>query len=118
MSTPANTAFAWQGRTDTEEVGDSRRWHHVVRPFDAASQGGVALIGFAVDEGVRRNGGRPGAAEGPRALRGALANLPVLGEPALWDAGDVDGRRHRLEDAQQALAIGSPTPWRRAAGRW
>lgn len=104
MNTPENNTFVWQGRTDSEEVGDSRRWHHVVRPFDAASQGGVALIGFAVDEGVRRNGGRPGAAEGPRALRGALANLPLLGEPALWDAGDVDGHSHTLEDAQQALA--------------
>jgi formiminoglutamase len=104
MSTPDPSPFVWQGRTDTEEMGDSRRWHHVVRPFDAVSHGGVALIGFAVDEGVRRNGGRPGAAEGPRALRAALAGMPVLGEPALWDAGDVDGRRQTLEDAQQALA--------------
>lgn len=104
MNTPEHNPFVWQGRTDSEEVGDSRRWHHVVRPFDAASQDGVALIGFAVDEGVRRNGGRPGAAEGPRALRGALASLPLLGEPALWDAGDVDGSRLGLEDAQQALA--------------
>lgn len=104
MNHPEHAPFVWQGRTDGEEVGDSRRWHHLVRPFDSASQGGVALIGFAVDEGVRRNGGRPGAADGPRALRGALANLPVLGEPALWDAGDVDGRNLTLEDAQQALA--------------
>jgi formiminoglutamase len=29
----------------------------------------VVLIGFPSDEGVRRNGGRPGAAEGPRELR-------------------------------------------------
>jgi len=104
MNNPERAPFVWQGRTDREEAGDSRRWHHAVRPFDTASQAGVALIGFAVDEGVRRNGGRPGAAEGPRALRGALANLPVLGEPALWDAGDVDGARHTLEDAQLALA--------------
>lgn len=103
MNSPENAPFVWQGRVDSEETGDSRRWHQVVQPFDAASQGGVALIGFAVDEGVRRNGGRPGAADGPRALRGALASLPVLGEPELWDAGDVDGKRHTLEDAQQAL---------------
>jgi formiminoglutamase len=104
MSTPEHTPFVWQGRVDTEESGDSTRWHQRVRPFDSASQGGVALIGFAVDEGVRRNGGRPGAAEGPRALRGALASLPVLGEPALWDAGDVHGDASSLEDAQLALA--------------
>lgn len=35
----------------------------------------VALLGFPSDEGVRRNGGRPGAAEGPRALREALYRM-------------------------------------------
>ena len=79
MSAP----FVWQGRIDTEEVGDSRRWHQCVQPFTPQSRSGVALIGFAVDEGVRRNGGRPGAAQGPAAARKALANLPILGEPAL-----------------------------------
>jgi formiminoglutamase len=98
------TAFTWQGRNDTEESGDTSRWHHRVRPFNEQAQGGVALIGFAVDEGVRRNGGRPGAAQGPQALRGALANVPVLGEPALWDAGDVIGEGQSLEDAQSELA--------------
>lgn len=113
MSTPSDTAFVWQGRVDHEEPGDSTRWHQRVQPFDAASRGGVALIGFAVDEGVRRNGGRPGAAQGPNALRGALANMPVLGEPALWDAGDVScpeaATDDALERAQDALAqrIGS-----------
>ncbi len=101
-------SFTWQGRTDHEETGVSTRWHQRVRPFDDASGGGVALMGFAVDEGVRRNAGRPGAADGPRALRSALANLPVLGEPALWDAGDVacdpTGAGGTLEAAQDALA--------------
>jgi formiminoglutamase len=95
--------FIWQGRVDSEETGNNTRWHQHVRPFDDLSQGGVALIGFAVDEGVRRNGGRPGAAEGPHALRGALANLPVLNEPALWDAGDVYCEGGALEAAQAAL---------------
>lgn len=97
--------FHWQGRVDSEEVGPSTRWHQQVRAFDAAhSHSGVALVGFASDEGVRRNQGRPGAAEGPRALRQALAGLPVLGEPALWDAGDVACTDGALESAQTALA--------------
>lgn len=96
--------FAWRGRTDSEEVGPSTRWHHAVRPFDAVSRGGVALIGFAVDEGVQRNGGRAGAAAGPAALRAALANLPVRGEPPLWDAGDVACEGGDLESAQTQLA--------------
>src|SRR5205085_7353449 len=32
----------------------------------------VVLVGFPTDEGVRRNGGRPGAADGPDVLRRAL----------------------------------------------
>ncbi len=96
--------FVWQGRIDSEETGPSRRWHQHVRPLHADAHGGVTLIGFAVDEGVRRNAGRPGAADGPRALRGALAGMPVLGEPALFDAGDVHCTDADLEAAQHTLA--------------
>ncbi|GAB1386692.1 formimidoylglutamase [Melaminivora sp.] len=94
----------WQGRIDHEEIGPSQRWHQRVQPWSSERQGGVALIGFAVDEGVRRNAGRPGAAQGPLVARKALANLPILGEPALWDAGDVLCQGQDLEAAQAALA--------------
>jgi formiminoglutamase len=39
----------------------------------------VVIVGFPTDEGVRRNGGRPGAAEGPDALRRAL--WPMTPDP-------------------------------------
>lgn len=54
----------------------------------------IALIGLPDDTGVRLNKGRPGAAEGPAALRAALARYGVA-DPAGWewppvyDAGDV-----------------------------
>ena len=104
MSSPEHSPFVWQGRVDVEETGPSTRWHQHVRPFADDSRGGVALLGFAVDEGVRRNGGRPGAAEGPYMLRKALSGLPVMGEPAVWDAGDVACTGDQLEAAQDALA--------------
>eukprot|EP01136_Pigoraptor_vietnamica_P017509 Opistho-1_new@62755 len=91
------SAFVWTGRVDTEETGPSPRWHQRVQPLGPGARGGVTLMGFAVDEGVRRNGGRPGAAQGPQALRTALASLPVLGEPALFDAGDVVCEADALE---------------------
>lgn len=96
--------FDWQGRHDSEEPGDTRRWHHEMKAWGPQAKGGCALIGFAVDEGVRRNGGRPGAAEGPAACRKFLANMPLLGEPALWDAGDVSCPDGHLEAAQARLA--------------
>ena len=98
------TAFQpWRGRDDAGDSGDTRRWHHVVRALDADATSGVALIGFACDEGVRRNGGRTGAAGGPAALRAALANVPLDGEPALYDAGDVLCDDGALEAAQARL---------------
>lgn len=101
---PLSQEFIWQGRIDSEETGPSARWHQHVQPLQADSQGGVTLIGFAVDEGVRRNAGRTGAAAGPQALRGALAGMPVLGEPAIFDAGDVTCQDGHLEAAQTVLA--------------
>jgi formiminoglutamase len=94
---------SWRGREDAEETGDARRWHNVMRRFDAKTDGGAVLIGFPCDEGVAHNGGRVGAAGGPAALRAALANLPLLDEPSLADAGDVCGPSDTLEAAQVQL---------------
>ncbi len=54
----------------------------------------VALLGIPDDTGVRLNQGRPGAAEGPAALRAALARYGVaepsgFAWPAVFDAGDI-----------------------------
>jgi formiminoglutamase len=53
----------------------------------------IALIGLADDLGVRLNAGRPGARDGPRAFREALAQYgaaePRWDWPAVFDAGDV-----------------------------
>lgn len=96
--------FVWRGRIDADDSGVTTRWHQHVRPLAQADRSGVVLLGFACDEGVRRNGGRVGAARGPQALRSALANVPVLGEPAVFDGGDVGCECGNLEAAQRALA--------------
>jgi formiminoglutamase len=93
---------AWSGRVDAADAATSRRWHQVVQPLDKADCAGHVLLGFASDEGVRRNQGRTGAAEGPRALRRALSNLAWhANETArLYDAGDVACQNQDLEAAQ------------------
>jgi formiminoglutamase len=95
----------WTGRVDAADGPQALRWHQVVKPFtpDTASTG-VALIGFACDEGVRRNGGRVGAAAGPRAIRQALANMAWQDTWPVYDAGDVDCPDDDLEAAQSRLA--------------
>jgi formiminoglutamase len=96
----------WTGRVDATDGERGRRWHQVVRPLAAADRAGVALLGFACDAGVRRNQGRPGAAEGPRELRRVLANLAWHGGDAdrLYDAGDVVCEGDALDEAQQEYA--------------
>jgi formiminoglutamase len=94
----------WQGRVDIPVQADTLRWHQVVQPMSASVSPGFALLGFASDEGIRRNGGRPGAAAGPQALRASLANLPVLHGLPLYDAGDVVCQPNALEQAQDEFA--------------
>jgi formiminoglutamase len=105
-SLTTNDAGDWSGRVDADDGERGRRWHQVVQPVGAADRPGVALLGFASDAGVRRNHGRPGAADGPRALRRALSNLAWHGGPdaRLYDAGDVACDGDALEDAQDRHA--------------
>lgn len=94
----------WQGRIDQPQQADTLRWHQVVQPLMSTATPGVALLGLASDEGVRRNGGRPGAAQGPAALRATLANLPVWHRGPLYDAGDIACASGDLETAQAEYA--------------
>jgi formiminoglutamase (EC 3.5.3.8) len=59
-----------------------------VSPHFIPDAQGIALLGFVCDEGVRRNQGRTGAAEGPQAIRQALANMAShAGHERLVDMG-------------------------------
>lgn len=92
----------WQGRTDPEP--DSGRWHQRIEPLTSNAAPGCALLGFESDAGVARNQGRTGAAEGPNALRRALAPLAWHRTEPAYDAGNVRCVDDGLEAAQQTLA--------------
>ncbi len=97
----------WQGRVDPE--ADSFRWHQKVTPLELTGLGtdsgtGIALLGFACDEGVRRNKGRTGAVNGPRAIRRALAPIAWHRTGPVVDAGDVYCEGEALDEAQNCLA--------------
>lgn len=93
---------------------DDPRLGEVVEFWDgdpaALCPGRAVLIGFPQDEGVRRNGGRVGAAEAPREIRrflyrqstwDGISNTDLAQEPPL-DAGNVriDGT---MEHSQEVL---------------
>jgi len=95
----------WTGRVDTADGPRALRWHQVIRPLAPDGMPGIALVGFACDEGVRRNGGRVGAKDGPRAIRQGLANLAFHQLRPVYDAGDVACPDGDLEAAQSRLAL-------------
>ncbi len=105
MFKPADMTV-WQGRIDDEEASPALRWHQKVKPWIGDTELGhaPALLGFACDEGVRRNKGRPGARYGPRVIRTALANMAYFRDEPAFDAGDVVCDDQYLEQAQTTLA--------------
>lgn len=100
LFTPASD---WSGRNDGPGP-EHARWHSTVDTAAGPTAGAVHLIGFASDEGVERNGGRQGAAQGPVALRAALGSLAVHEQHPLIDAGTVTTQDDDLETAQRELS--------------
>ncbi len=101
---PEPDMSVWTGRVDTADGPDALRWHQMVKPLVPDGEPGVVLVGFACDEGVRRNGGRVGAKDGPSAIRASLANLAWRESQAVYDAGDVRCDNGDMEGAQSRLA--------------
>ena len=100
MAVTVTSPQDWTGRIDPEDGPAAIRLHQLVRP-----DGERAVIGFACDAGVARNKGRPGAKDGPAALRRALANLAAPAEGRTFaDLGDVRVSGDALEAGQDTLA--------------
>ncbi|WP_430334351.1 formimidoylglutamase [Rhodococcus sp. ACT016] len=98
----------WSGRTDGTGP-EHLRWHQAVTPYRPGAGTGTVLIGFASDEGVRRNKGRQGASAGPDALRKALSSMALENETTLSDAGTVAVTGDGLEAGQEALGAAVTT---------
>lgn len=92
----------WTGRDDGPGP-EHRRWHHLATRAGSGEGPWVGVVGFASDEGVRRNKGRPGAAEAPPLLRQALAGLAVHREFTLLDHGDTGYEGTDLEVGHDAV---------------
>ncbi|KKO83744.1 formimidoylglutamase [Corynebacterium otitidis] len=106
----AEALAAWQARNDGPGA-ENARWATVIEPLperdDAAGRdlaGSVVVQGFASDEGVRRNQGRPGAGAAPDTIRGALASLAVHRPLRAFEAGTVTYPGRDLEAGQEELS--------------
>ncbi|WP_201591739.1 formimidoylglutamase [Psychrobacter fozii] len=110
--TPADMT-QWTGRAEPFETARARYWYQLAQPYEAQH---IGLVGFACDQGVRRNQGRIGARAAPPLIRRAFATLPVIADlqqrfdgqllTLLGDAGDIhchdedDVAESTLEQAQ------------------
>ena len=93
--TPADMT-QWTGRAEPFETARARYWYQLAQPYEDQN---IGLIGFACDQGVRRNQGRVGARAAPPLIRRAFATLPVIADlqqrfdgqlsTLLGDAGDI-----------------------------
>lgn len=90
-------SYVWRGREDPEEVGVTTRVHNVMN--NCYSSPDFALIGFCCDIGVTNNQGRPGAIDGPDAIRDALSNLAWQSQSSIEDVGNVVANTS-MEDTQ------------------
>lgn len=98
----------WQGRLDSPNASCFFQLIKTINlntDFPVISEKpAFGLIGFCCDEGIRRNLGRTGAAEGPNAIRLALAKLPIHRRHVnLFDCGNITCIDNDLESAQTAL---------------
>lgn len=97
----------WSGRVDSEEGELGKRWHEKVEflPYPYTEKSGIAFLGFECDEGVKRNKGRIGAAQGGDELKKAMGGFAYhLENSKLYDAGKVIATTD-LEVSQINLAL-------------
>ncbi|WP_394747490.1 formimidoylglutamase [Spongiimicrobium salis] len=99
----------WTGRSSGREL----YLHEKIQGVDLSTslestsfERSFGILGYACDEGVRRNLGRTGATQGPDEIRKQLGKLPNHLPLAIrvFDAGNVHCMAQDLEQAQQLLA--------------
>jgi formiminoglutamase len=89
-----------------EDFSDT--FKEIAETSDATTRN-FAIAGYPDDEGIRINGGRPGASQAPTEIRRVLYKMtPALmatheWKPALWDAGDLRLSGETLEERHKSV---------------
>ena len=95
----------WTGRATSVE---GEYWYQQISLQDIEQLGegkvDIALVGYACDEGVRRNQGRVGAIEGPDSIRGRLGKIAFHHQKSVVDVGDVVCVDGDMESTQEVLS--------------
>ncbi len=99
----------WTGRKTDQDLYVYQKVTQIdleLQNVPVSEEKSFVFLGYECDEGVKRNKGRLGTKEGPRAARRQLAKLPHhLSESiAVFDAGNVICIGDDMENAQSILA--------------
>ncbi len=96
----------WQGRASSDAYS-KQYWHEAIEIIDKIEENNlpkIAILGFACDEGVRRNHGRIGAAKSPTIIRQRLAKLAFHINKRIGDFGDLICKNQEMEISQSELS--------------
>jgi len=98
----------WGGRIDSEDNENSFLVHQKIKELDSPfvnKNRGVVILGFACDEGVRRNKGRVGAKKGSYELKKTFGNFAShWKELSIYDGGCVICEGGKIEESQLELS--------------
>lgn len=96
----------WKGRSSkTAQYLHEQVVFRNLETSESQNDKGFALLGYACDEGVRRNQGRVGAKAGPDVIKQELAKLPcpLSWDSTLLDVGEIFCPDQDMESSQAAL---------------
>lgn len=98
-----SSELLWSGRNDNFP---NERFYQITQCIDIRQQpmqpyaAPYVLAGLCSDEGILRNGGRPGARSGPLSFREQFSKLAVHNDLSILDVGNVSCIDGDLENAQ------------------
>ncbi|MEO9512174.1 MAG: formimidoylglutamase [Flavobacteriaceae bacterium] len=100
-------ATVWHGRISNKHLYLHEKIQCV--PLDEITvppKKSIALLGYSCEEGVKRNQGRVGTANGPKAIKSSLAKFPnhLPNTTLFHDVGAVVCKNGYLEAAQEVLS--------------
>lgn len=99
----------WTGRKTDAELAPQYWYQHIrcgsLYDLNENNAPKFGLIGYACDEGVKRNFGRVGAVNGPMLIREKLGKLPLHFKQSVVDFGNITCVDANLESCQNAFAL-------------
>ncbi|RKR14220.1 formiminoglutamase [Maribacter vaceletii] len=98
----------WKGRTseDQQYIHEKIECVNLFSNPKKILSKGFGIIGYACDEGVKRNKGRVGAIHGPDRIKQTLGPMPnpLANSTSLYDFGNISCLDNNLEITQENLA--------------